>query len=95
MTYLVLVNLSRSTFDNENLNDEKNENTAEYNNKIQWDFGFAHSLTYLNNRGQGLKQFIVFWKYYALKNGKLVVHQDMILKTKVYLYTVKIWTRFR
>ena len=26
--------LSRSTFDNEDLNDEKNENTAEYNNKI-------------------------------------------------------------
>ena len=44
--------LSRSTFDNEDLNDEKNENTAEYNNKIQWDFRFAHSLTYLNNRGQ-------------------------------------------
>ena len=44
--------LSRSTFDNEDVNDEKNENIGEYNNKIKWDFRFAHSLTYLNNRGQ-------------------------------------------
>ena len=56
MTYLVLVTTIQ-VLDNEDLNDEKNENTAEYNNKIQWDLDL-HSLTYLNNRGQKLKQFI-------------------------------------
>ena len=58
MTYLVLVKTYPSTFDNEDLNDEKNENTAEYNNKIQWDFRFA-LINILNNRGQkDWKQFI-------------------------------------
>ena len=45
--------LTKSTFDDENNEDErKKENLREYLNDIGWDFRFAHSLTYLNNRKQ-------------------------------------------
>ena len=45
--------LTKSTFDDENNEDErKKENLKEYLNDIGWDFRFAHSLTYLNNRKQ-------------------------------------------
>ena len=45
--------LTKSTFDdNEGEEDTLKNNLKEYINKIGWDFRFAHSLTYLNNRGQ-------------------------------------------
>ena len=45
--------LTKSTFDdNEEEEDTSKNNLTEYINKIGWDFRFAHSLTYLNNRGQ-------------------------------------------
>ena len=45
--------LTKSTFDdNEGEEDTSKNNLTEYINKIGWDFRFAHSLTYLNNRGQ-------------------------------------------
>ena len=45
--------LTKSTFDDENNEDErKKENLKEYLNDIGWDLRFAHSLTYLNNRKQ-------------------------------------------
>ena len=45
--------LTKSTFDDDDENDSRRkENLTEYINKIGWDFRFAHSLTYLNNRKQ-------------------------------------------
>ena len=47
--------LTRSTFDNNDEDDDSNkkdDNITEYINNIDWDFRLAHSLTYLNNRGQ-------------------------------------------
>ena len=45
--------LTKSTFDDESNEDERRkENLKEYLNNIGWDFRFAHSLTYLNNRKQ-------------------------------------------
>ena len=45
--------LTKSTFDdNGGTEDTSKNNLTEYINKIGWDFRFAHSLTYLNNRGQ-------------------------------------------
>ena len=45
--------LTKSTFDdNEGEEDTSKNKLTEYINKIGWDFRFAHSLTYLNNRGQ-------------------------------------------
>jgi hypothetical protein len=45
--------LTKSTFDdNEGEEDTSKKNLTEYVNKIGWDFRLAHSLTYLNNRGQ-------------------------------------------
>ena len=45
--------LTKSTFDdNEGEEDTSKNNLTEYINKIGWDFRLAHSLTYLNNRGQ-------------------------------------------
>ena len=45
--------LTKSTFDdNGGAEDTSKNNLTEYINKIGWDFRFAHSLTYLNNRGQ-------------------------------------------
>ena len=45
--------LTKSTFDdNEEEEDTSKNNLTEYINKIGWDFRLAHSLTYLNNRGQ-------------------------------------------
>ena len=45
--------LTRSTFDDNDSDDDKSKkNIKEYINKIGWDFRLAHSLTYLNNRGQ-------------------------------------------
>ena len=45
--------LTKSTFDDDDENDgRRKENLTEYINKIGWDFRFAHSLTYLNNRKQ-------------------------------------------
>ena len=45
--------LTKSTFDDASNEDERRkENLKEYLNNIGWDFRFAHSLTYLNNRKQ-------------------------------------------
>ena len=45
--------LTKSTFDDDDDNQErKKENLKEYLNDIGWDFRFAHSLTYLNNKKQ-------------------------------------------
>ena len=45
--------LTKSTFDDDDDNKErKKENLKEYLNDIGWDFRFAHSLTYLNNKKQ-------------------------------------------
>ena len=44
--------LTKSTFDNDENDSRRKENLTEYINKIGWDFRFAHSLTYLNNRKQ-------------------------------------------
>ena len=45
--------LTKSTFDDDDESDgRRKENLTEYINKIGWDFRFAHSLTYLNNRKQ-------------------------------------------
>lgn len=45
--------LTKSTFDdNEGEEDTSKKKLTEYLNKIGWDFRLAHSLTYLNNRGQ-------------------------------------------
>jgi lipopolysaccharide assembly outer membrane protein LptD (OstA) len=45
--------LTKSTFDdNDGEEDTSKKNLTEYLNKIGWDFRLAHSLTYLNNRGQ-------------------------------------------
>ena len=45
--------LTRSTFDDNDSDDDKSKkNIKEYINKIGWDLRLAHSLTYLNNRGQ-------------------------------------------
>ena len=43
--------LTKSTFDDDS-DGRRKENLTEYINKIGWDFRFAHSLTYLNNRKQ-------------------------------------------
>ena len=44
--------LTKSTFDDDENDNRRKENLTEYINKIGWDFRFAHSLTYLNNRKQ-------------------------------------------
>lgn len=45
--------LTKSTFDDKNSGDSDNEETSDgYANKIGWDFRFAHSLTYSNDRKQ-------------------------------------------
>ncbi len=44
--------LTKSTFDDDEDDGRRKENLTEYINKIGWDFRFAHSLTYLNNRKQ-------------------------------------------
>ena len=44
--------LTKSTFDDDENDSSRKENLTEYINKIGWDFRFAHSLTYLNNRKQ-------------------------------------------
>ena len=44
--------LTKSTFDDDENDSRRKENLTEYINKIGWDFRFAHSLTYLNNRKQ-------------------------------------------
>ena len=44
--------LTKSTFDDDENEERKKENLKEYLNDIGWDFRFAHSLTYLNNRQQ-------------------------------------------
>ena len=44
--------LTKSTFDDDENDGRRKENLTEYINKIGWDFRFAHSLTYLNNRKQ-------------------------------------------
>ena len=44
--------LTKSTFDDDVNKERKKENLKEYLNDIGWDFRFAHSLTYLNNRKQ-------------------------------------------
>ena len=45
--------LTKSTFDDTNSGDSDNEETSDgYVNKIGWDFRFAHSLTYSNDRKQ-------------------------------------------
>lgn len=44
--------LTKSTFDDDENEERKKENLKEYLNDIGWDFRFAHSLTYLNNRKQ-------------------------------------------
>ena len=44
--------LTKSTFDDDVDDGRRKENLTEYINKIGWDFRFAHSLTYLNNRKQ-------------------------------------------
>ena len=44
--------LTKSTFDDDENEERKKENLTEYLNDIGWDFRFAHSLTYLNNRKQ-------------------------------------------
>ena len=44
--------LTKSTFDDDGDDGRRKENLTEYINKIGWDFRFAHSLTYLNNRKQ-------------------------------------------
>ena len=44
--------LTKSTFDDDENEERKKENLREYLNDIGWDFRFAHSLTYLNNRKQ-------------------------------------------
>ena len=43
--------LTKSTFDDDD-DGRRKENLTEYINKIGWDFRFAHSLTYINNRKQ-------------------------------------------
>ena len=44
--------LTKSTFDDDEDDRRRKENLTEYINKIGWDFRFAHSFTYLNNRKQ-------------------------------------------
>ena len=55
------------------------------------DFRFAHSLTYLNNRGQqDWKQFInVLRKYYALKKWKVGGSSGYDFKNKGFTYTIR------
>ena len=45
--------LTKSTFDDDDDDDdESKENLIDYINKIGWDLRLAHSLTYMNNRGE-------------------------------------------
>ena len=44
--------LTKSTFDDDENEERRKESLKEYLNDIGWDFRFAHSLTYLNNRKQ-------------------------------------------
>ena len=44
--------LTKSTFDDDDDDNESKENLIDYINKIGWDLRLAHSLTYMNNRGE-------------------------------------------
>ena len=63
--------LTKSTFDDEENDEKRKENLKEYLNDIGWDFRFAHSLTYLNNRKQR-----------SIGNNSLMFSGNIILSKK-------------
>tara|TARA_X000000950_G_scaffold80328_1_gene101017 strand:+ start:625 stop:3177 length:2553 start_codon:yes stop_codon:yes gene_type:complete len=63
--------LTKSTFDDTENNDDSKENLKEYINKIGWDLRLAHSLTYLNNKGEK-----------SISNNSLMFSGNLMLSKK-------------
>ena len=63
--------LTKSTFDDNENNDDSSENLKEYFNKIGWDLRLAHSLTYLNNKGEN-----------SISNNSLMFSGNLMLSKK-------------
>ena len=63
--------LTKSTFDDNENNDDSSENLKEYINKIGWDLRLAHSLTYLNNKGEN-----------SISNNSLMFSGNLMLSKK-------------
>ena len=83
--------LTRSTFDNNDSDDDKSKkNIKEYINKIGWDLRLAHSLTYLNNRGQkdiGSNSLMFSGNLMLSKKWKVGGSSGFDFKNKGFTYT--------
>ena len=83
--------LTRSTFDDNDSDDDKSKkNIKEYINKIGWDLRFAHSLTYLNNRGQkdiGSNSLMFSGNLMLSKKWKVGGSSGFDFKNKGFTYT--------
>ena len=83
--------LTRSTFDNSDSDDDKSKkNIKEYINKIGWDLRLAHSLTYLNNRGQndiGSNSLMFSGNLMLSKKWKVGGSSGFDFKNKGFTYT--------
>ena len=83
--------LTRSTFDDNDSNDDKSKkNIKEYINKIGWDLRLAHSLTYLNNRGQkdiGSNSLMFSGNLMLSKKWKVGGSSGFDFKNKGFTYT--------
>ena len=83
--------LTRSTFDDNNSDDDKSKkNIKEYINKIGWDLRLAHSLTYLNNRGQkdiGSNSLMFSGNLMLSKKWKVGGSSGFDFKNKGFTYT--------
>ena len=83
--------LTRSTFDDNDSDDDKSKkNIKEYINKIGWDLRLAHSLTYLNNRGQkdiGSNSLMFSGNLMLSKKWKVGGSSGFDFKNKGFTYT--------
>ena len=83
--------LTRSTFDdNDSDDDNSKKNIKEYINKIGWDLRLAHSLTYLNNRGQkdiGSNSLMFSGNLMLSKKWKVGGSSGFDFKNKGFTYT--------
>ena len=83
--------LTRSTFDDNDSDDDKSKkNIKKYINKIGWDLRLAHSLTYLNNRGQkdiGSNSLMFSGNLMLSKKWKVGGSSGFDFKNKGFTYT--------